>query len=71
MSYDIKRVSYALWIIQDSLLFYDRDPAFWGGRIKSYRQELPSADDPIWQTDQYRLDYIKFLGLQTALAMVE
>lgn len=66
---DIKRVSYALSIIQDCLAALkcssqsELNKQTFRDRIESYTKELPEANDPIWQTDQYRIYYPKFLEL--------
>lgn len=66
---DIKRVSYALSIIQDCLAALrcssqsELNKQIFRDRIEFYTKELPEANDPIWQTDQYRIYFPKFLEL--------
>lgn len=69
MAGDIKRISYALSIIQDCLTALqcssqsELNKQTFRDRIESYTKELPEASDPIWQTDQYRIYFSKFLEL--------
>lgn len=69
MAGDIKRISYALSIIQDCLTALqcssqsELNKQTFRDRIESYTKELPEANDPIWQTDQYRIYFSKFLEL--------
>lgn len=66
---DVKRVSYALSIIQDCLAALqcssqsELNKQTFRDRIESYSKELPDASDPVWQTDQYRIYFPKFLEL--------
>lgn len=66
---DIRRVSYALWVIQDCLAALqcsnqsELNKQTFRDRIESYSKELPEKNDPIWQTDQYRIYFPKFLEL--------
>lgn len=68
MIYDIKSVSYALWIIQDcetalKCALTNEIRQMFQDRMERYKKTLPEANDPVWKTSQYQTYFPKFVEL--------
>jgi len=65
----VRCVSYALSVIQDCLAAIqcstqsELNKQTFRDRIELFSKQLPEANDPIWQTDMFKIYFPKFLEL--------